>query len=48
MAIQLWQLRQQQRLKQMVRFALCAQAMLVLMNAKLANKSYINDYKNAV
>jgi hypothetical protein len=49
MAIQLWQRRQlQQQLKQTVRFARCAQAMLALTNAKLANKSYINDYKNAI
>jgi hypothetical protein len=39
MVIQLWQWLLQ-LLKQMVLFAQCAQAMLVSMNAKLANKSY--------
>jgi hypothetical protein len=48
MAIQLWQRLLLQLLKQMVQFAQCAQAMLALTNAKLANKSYINDYKNAI
>jgi hypothetical protein len=48
MVIQLWQRRLLQLLKQTVLFVRCAQAMLALMNAKLANKSYINDYKNAI
>jgi hypothetical protein len=48
MVIQLWQRLLLQLLKQTVRFARCAQAMLALTNAKLANKSYINDYKNAI
>jgi hypothetical protein len=44
MVIQLWLQLQQQT----VLFVRCAQAMLALTNAKLANKSYINDYKNAI
>jgi hypothetical protein len=48
MAIQLWQQRPLLQLQQTVRFAQCAQAMLALTNAKLVNKSYINDYKNAI
>jgi hypothetical protein len=50
MVTQLWQqqLQLQHQLKQTVRFVRCVQAMLALMNAKLANKPYINDYKNTL